>query len=280
MSWWNKIIGGAIGYAIGGPIGGLIAFMLADKVASNFNLGYKGEGDQTPGDVERIQTCYFTAAFAVLGHLSKVDGVVSKEEIQLAERAMAQMQLNDEQRAAAVRLFNEGKSADFDVDGVLRQLRQVCARRSNLLRSFLELQCVAAWADGHVAREEEQLLQRMFEILGFDRSEYQRIMAMASAAHASGSYSQGGEHDSNAGSGRRQAAGDVMDVSRAYAVLGLNAYASDAKLKAAYRRLMSQHHPDKLIARGMPPEMAGVATARTQEIRAAWDAVKQARGIR
>jgi len=54
--------------------------------------------------------------------------------------------------------------------------------------------------------------------------------------------------------------------------------ASDAEVKKAYRRLMSQNHPDKLVARGLPEEMMKVATEKTQEIKAAYEQVKAARG--
>ena len=62
-----------------------------------------------------------------------------------------------------------------------------------------------------------------------------------------------------------------------YALLELNASATDADLKRAYRRLMSRHHPDKLIARGLPEEMVKVATEQTQAIKAAYERIKAAR---
>jgi DnaJ like chaperone protein len=61
-------------------------------------------------------------------------------------------------------------------------------------------------------------------------------------------------------------------------VLGVAAGATDAEVKTAYRRLMNQHHPDKLVAKGLPEEMVALATEKTQEIKAAYDTVKAARG--
>jgi DnaJ like chaperone protein len=66
----------------------------------------------------------------------------------------------------------------------------------------------------------------------------------------------------------------------AYEILGVNQNASDATVKKAYRRLMNQHHPDKLVAKGLPEEMMRLATEKTQEIKKAYDVIKQARESR
>jgi DnaJ like chaperone protein len=63
----------------------------------------------------------------------------------------------------------------------------------------------------------------------------------------------------------------------AYAVLGVDRTAGDAEVKKAYRRLMNQHHPDKLVARGLPEEMIDLATEKTQEIKAAYETVMESR---
>ena len=51
-------------------------------------------------------------------------------------------------------------------------------------------------------------------------------------------------------------------------------------MKKAYRKQMSQHHPDKLAAKGLPPEMMNMAKEKAQEIQQAWELIKQARGLR
>ena len=65
-----------------------------------------------------------------------------------------------------------------------------------------------------------------------------------------------------------------------YEVLGVNKDASDEDIKKAYRRLMNQHHPDKLVARGLPASMIGVAEQKTFEVRAAYDKLKARRGFK
>ena len=53
--------------------------------------------------------------------------------------------------------------------------------------------------------------------------------------------------------------------------------ASDADVKKAYRRLMNQHHPDKLVSKGLPEEMMKLANEKTQQIKEAYERIKKSR---
>ncbi len=56
--------------------------------------------------------------------------------------------------------------------------------------------------------------------------------------------------------------------------------ATNAEVKRSYRRLMSQNHPDKLVARGLPESMLEVAKQKTQAIQAAFERIRESRGMR
>ena len=77
----------------------------------------------------------------------------------------------------------------------------------------------------------------------------------------------------------RQQAGGRISLGDAYSVLNVDENASDAEVKKSYRRLMAQHHPDKLVAKGLPEEMMKIATQRTQEIRQAYERIKKHRNL-
>ena len=72
----------------------------------------------------------------------------------------------------------------------------------------------------------------------------------------------------------------VTNLAQAFAALGLKESASNAEIKKAYRRLVAQSHPDRLESRGLPAEMMDKARNRVREINAAYDRLKQARGIK
>ena len=261
MSWWGKVIGGAFGFMFGGALGAVLGAAFGHQ----FDKGVKRVGDEhsAPGDTERVQLAFFTATFSVMGHMAKADGQVTRDEIALAEGVMARMDLAPQMRQAARRLFNEGKRSDFPLDDVLDQFRREAHRRRNLLRMFLEIQLQAALADGNLHTAERRVLERICDHLGLARAELDALEAMFRA----------GNHHQQTRPTQRPILAD------AYAILGVEKKATDAEVKRAYRRLLSQHHPDKLVAKGLPEEMMKMATEKTHEIRQAYEAVREARGF-
>lgn len=269
MSWWGKLIGGAFGFMLGGPLGALLGAALGHNLDKGL-AGLDQDEGLEPGDRERVQTAFFTATFSVMGHVAKADGQVTRDEIALAEAVMAEMELSAELQQTAMRLFSEGKKQGFPLDEVLAQFRQECHRRQNLIQMFMEIQLQAAFADGELAPAEEQLLLHVCERLGVSRFTFRRLEQMIRAER----------HFGGAGTGRRTAREPAgMSLDDAYALLNVSAQADDAEVKKAYRRLLSQHHPDKLVSKGLPEEMMKMASRKTHEIRQAYVRVKQARGF-
>ena len=266
MTWWGKLVGGAFGFMLGGPLGALFGAAIGhqfDKGLDRAGLEFMGGA----GEQERVQAAFFTSLFSVMGALAKADGRVSEDEIAMARSVMAQMALDETQKRVAIDLFNAGKQPDFDLDAVVAQFRQESRRRTNLQRMFLEILLHAAWADGVLHPDELRLLRRVSDGLGFSSAVFERLEAMVRAQR---SFFGGGE----------QAGGAAPRADRlkeAYALLGVDESASDAEIKKAYRRLMNQHHPDKLVAKGLPEEMIRMATEKTQEIKAAYELIRKAR---
>ena len=187
---------------------------------------------------------------------------------------MARMSLSADMRRTAIRLFEEGKAADFPLDQVLDQLAYEIGRRRNLARMFLEILLQAAYGDGQLATPEEQVLLRVCRRLGIPEIEFRMLQKMAEAHFRFEQHAGAGE----GGARRPQPQGPSLD--EAYGLLGLSSSATDAEVKKAYRRLMSQHHPDKLVAKGLPEEMMKVAAQKTHEIRQAYERIKEARDLR
>ena len=261
MSWLGKVVGGAFGFLLGGPLGAI----LGASVGHQFDEGLHGiqvDEQLSPGDQHRVQMAFFTATFSVMGHIAKADGRVTTAEINLAKRIMSELALNDEMRAAAINLFEQGKESNFPLYGVLDQFRRECHRRTHLIRMFLEIQIQAAYADGVLDQAEEAVLRKICTHLGISRFEYEGIKLQFQAQQRF------------YGQDQHKPAEMLGD---AYAVLGVPKSATDAEVKKAYRRLMSQHHPDKLVAKGLPEEMMTIAKEKTQKIRKAYEMVVDSR---
>lgn len=257
MSWWGKVLGSGFGFMIGGPLGAVMGATFGHQ----FDKGLDGIEHMDVGDPQRTQAAFFTATFSVMGYLAKADGQVSASEISMAKRVMSQMQLSPEQQKAAIDLFNEGKQDSFPVNDILDQFRRECPRRRNLLQMFLEILISTAFADGTLDAAEKQALDNIANRLGFDSAYLDQLINMVGAQQ---NYS-GAANTTTA------------SISYAYTMLGISSSATDADVKKAYRRLMNQHHPDKLVSKGLPEEMLKLATEKTQEIRAAYDQIKQSR---
>ena len=260
MSWWGKALGGAFGFMIGGPLGALMGIAFGHS----FDRGLGGIDKTDWGaDQERIQAAFFTATFSVMGYIAKADGRVTRDEIKLAEAVMDRLGLDAEMRSSARKLFTEGKAEDFPIDEVMVQFRRETHRRTTLIQMFLEIQLQAAYADGVMHPAEKEALVNICRHLGVDPSQLDRLEEMLRAGFGQ--------------SGYEPSAGKTS-LKDAYKLLGVDEGVSDAELKKTYRRLMSQHHPDKLVAKGLPEQMIRDATEKTQQIKAAYELIKKSRG--
>jgi len=266
LSWWGKLLGGTFGYLLAGPLGALIGAALGHNFDKGLGSNLRGRFE--PGAQERVQTAFFTALFSVMGHLAKADGRVSEDEIELARDIMRRMNLNDDMRQAAIRLFNEGKQPGFNLDEILSQFRQECHRRRNLMQMFIEILMHAGYADGALKDAERAVLEKVRQSLGFSTLEFRHIEALVRNAR----------HFGGGGFKSETPVSPQASLREAYEILGVEESASDSEVKKAYRRLMNQHHPDKLVAKGLPEEMIKLATEKTQEIKEAYELIKKARG--
>ena len=259
MSWWTSVLGGALGYMIGGPLGAMLGVAFAGNLSKGKSNFRGSASDYRPGDQQRVQAAFFSSVFSVMGYIAKVDGKVSKSEILLAQQVMQHMQLSEDMQKAAKELFNQGKQKDFNLDEVLEQFRTESHRRTHLVRMFLEIQIQATYADGVFDDKEYDALKYIAQKLRFPIHELERLIQQFSVASGKAS---------------------KLTVDDAYVILGADKSLTDKELKRAYRRLLAQHHPDKLVAKGLPDEMIKLANDKTQEIISAYELIKKHRGMR
>lgn len=253
------VIGGLLGLTFGGPFGLLFGGV----------LGYYIE--RTLRKVKAIapQQLFFRATFTVMGKIAKADGRVTESEIDFARAVMSQMRLNETARSTAIRYFSEGKEPDADLEKVLRPLAIMLKNRLPVKLMFLELQLQAAMADGEMSPAELKVIETICHHLAFTPVEMRAVVERIRAAQAFNQHAGDWDH----ASGRSH----TQLLAEAYGVLGVSDTASDAEVKKAWRKLMSQHHPDKLVSKGLPAEMLLLAKEKTQEIQSAYDRIRKSR---
>ncbi len=262
MSWWGKLIGGTFGFMLGGPLGAVLGAALGH----NFDEGLLPQPQSPYGrvdadNVDAIQSAFFTATFAVMGHMAKADGKVTREEIAIAESVMQQMQLSAAQKQLAMALFAQGKQDRFPLEQALQQLRSASHRSRHLLQMFMEILIATALADGHLHASEHKVLEQCANTLGFNEFEFRLLLQRQQAS-------------SHMHSGQPSTSSKLHDACR---VLGVSNDASMEEVKKAYRRLLNQHHPDKLVAKGLPQEMMEMAGRKTMEIKEAYELIRKSK---
>ncbi len=243
-------LGGAAGFVAGGVLGFVVGHLARNALLRRLQL---------------VQVQFLDTTFAVMGALCKADGVVTRDEIQVVEQIFARLRLSPEQKEAAKSAFNRGKAPDFDLDIAVGSFARSVPRGSILFQLFLQLQLMAVAADGQVHPAEHAMLVRVARGLGLSEFSVAQLEALLRAAAA--------------GPVGASSIPPKQRLDDAYAVLGVTPDTSAAEVKRAYRKLISENHPDKLAAKGLPEGMRELAEERAREINAAYDLVKHARNF-
>lgn len=251
------IIGALLGAFVGGPIGALIGGALGYFAGNALRYSIVG-------GLQVAQTELVDSTFSVMGALCKADGVVARDEIKAVEQMFRMLNLEGEARNQAKAAFARGKQPDFDLDAAVDRFRQLSRGRAPLIQLFLQLQVMAVAADGVIHAAEHNMLIRVARRLGLSEHDVAQFEALL-----------------RAGTGGPSAAGSAQMQDRladAYEALAVTPESTPAEVKRAYRKLISQNHPDKLASRGLPESMRAVAEERSREINSAYDLIKEARG--
>lgn len=254
MSIWGKLIGGGVGFAVGGPIGALLGALgghLVDKVRRAQQLENATDKDpQDPRDAMGLKSATFTLGIIVLGaKMAKADGHVTRDEIDTFRRVF---RIPPNEAAAVARLFDRARRDASGFEPYARQLARLFQDQPGILGEILWCLAEIARADGGVSPGEETYLRQVAQIFGFgDDAAFTRVTGL-----------RGGG-----------ASADPYDT------LGLSADADIAAIKAAYRQLALEHHPDRLMAQGLPEEFIETANRKLAEINAAYDTIKKQLGF-
>jgi DnaJ like chaperone protein len=274
MAWKGKFFGALIGFLItrnvwGAVMGAVIGHMFDESAGFGYaNSAYAtaaAQADAAGAPAASVSEVFFRTTFELMGHVAKSDGRVSEAEIGAARRLMAELRLGPAEINAAIACFRAGKSSGFDAEASVEQLRAACAMRHDLLRAFMELQLRAALAGNGMSFPARTILTRVAERLGMSGLEFAHMEAALRARQ------QGSPR------GRQPS---EKPLAGCYAELEVGSDVSDQEVTKAYRRQMSRHHPDKLVANGLPESMAQVAKEKTQRIQEAYEVIRAARGMR
>ena len=255
-----KFIGVIAGYYLFGFFGALLGLFLGSVIDRVRALG---EGALNPLQNALRQTVFLETVFLAMGKLAKADGRVSEDEIAHVEQFMQKLGMTTAHRQQAIAWFKQGTAAEFEIEPACRKFMAVCGHTHNLKEMLLIYLIVMALADGHYHPEEEKLLIVIAGYLGYGPEAFKRLLDMV----LNQSHFAGGQVSTGAA------------LDDAYKALGVSRDSTDAEVKRAWRKLMSQYHPDKLMGQGLPDDMIKMATEQAKEIQLAYDLIRKERNL-
>ncbi|MDR7120045.1 co-chaperone DjlA [Rheinheimera soli] len=265
---WGKILGALFGMALLKIPGLFIGLLIGHWFDRSYGGVFASHGgfNGFSRDKSEAQGIFRYNTFAVMGHIAKSNGVVTKSHIQQATVFMDQLGLTAAQKQEAQAAFRHGKQADFPLLEQLAEFRSVYRTRPDVLLMFLEIQISTAYVDLYLSSAEQKILTQVASALGINATQFEQMLSRYEAEARFAKNSSNGPGDA----GRR--------LTDAYKILGISADSSEVQLKKAYKKLMAQHHPDKLMSQGLPPELMDVAKQKTQDIQAAYELIRKQRG--
>jgi DnaJ like chaperone protein len=259
MGYWGKIIGGAAGFMMGGPMGAVFGAALghaADNGAMP-RIGMMPQALLSPARIAamlgRKDQVFAICVVVLSAKLAKCDGPVRRAEVDAFKR---QFRIPPQAMHDVGRLFDQSRDSSEGFEAYAVQLGESFADNRLMLEDVLAALFALAQADGPVNEAEWRFLSRVHSAFGLDQAAWDRARGA-----------------------KPRTPGGRADEPDPYTVLGVPRAADAAQLRAAWKRLMRENHPDSLAARGVPPEFIARASDKVARINAAWDRIKRERGL-
>lgn len=252
MGWLGKMVGGTIGFALGGPIGAVAgaAFGHTFDKKETIYLSEHQSHERLTTD-EESQLTFFVAAFSMLAKIAKADGAVSDREIASIEEFMTRdLNLNTETRHSAINIFRQALNSNDRFDAFAVQFYTAFRNQPRIIELMMDILLRVSAADGTISDREEVLLMTASRTFNLSDADYGRLKSRY-----------------------------VKEVNRFYSVLNCTETATNEEIKKQYRKMVSEYHPDKIEAKGLPEEFVQFANDKFREIQEAYDAIKKERGI-
>jgi len=253
--WWpSTVIGAGAGFAVASIPGALLGALLGQAMDRRLRLrGWEDVRERLGGrpalrDEELL--------FVLLGRLAKSDGRVADGHIQQARQEMARLDMAEPARLRAIAAFNRGKSGKDRLGRYLHRIKQQPHAAEGTLRACWRM----VWADGKAGRQELDLVLAWGQQLGLSRRQAQALSL---------------EYEPR----KTTAEGTTLTYAAALRLLGVEADTAGDKVKQAYRRLLSRHHPDKLVGNGASEAQVREATEKTRELHQAYALIRKRRGL-
>jgi DnaJ like chaperone protein len=244
MSIWGKIIGGTTGFALGGPLGAIIGMM----IGGSFDRSARKFSSSNQISQQQKKNVFALCIIVLSAKIAKADGQVTKEEIYTFKE---KFNIQAEEMSEVSKIFNEAKKSSFGFKNIADQVGNLFSDNKVLLEQLLNNLFYIAEADGLTSITEVEVLRSISQSFHFNETDFQRIF-----------HSRLNNKESDP-----------------YKILGVTREDSDNNIRKKWIELSKEHHPDYLIAKGMPKEFIKEANKELSSINLAYDKIKELRGF-
>ena len=244
MSIWGKIIGGTAGFALGGPIGAILGVMLG----GSFDKTSKPFVNTSKISQQQKQKVFALSIIILSAKIAKADGQVTKDEIYAFKD---KFNIPENEMTEVGKIFNEAKKNKDGYELIANQVGLLFSDNKLLLEELLNNLFYIAESDGNTSVHEIEVLKSISNSFGLSKKDFQRIF------HARLNNKE----------------------SDPYKVLSVNREEDDSNIRKRWLQLNKEHHPDNLIAKGLPKEFIDQANDELSSINLAYDKIKKQRGI-
>jgi DnaJ like chaperone protein len=260
MGYWGKIIGGTAGFLVGGPYGAVIGAALghaadsgsADSIRRPFMQGTPHNPARVAGMFGRREEVFAATVTVLAAKLSKCDGPVTRLEIDAFKR---NFRIPPASARGIGRMFDQARDSTDSFEPYATQLAEAFADNRGVLEQVLASLFNIARADGPLNMREQEFLRGVHRGLLLDQVSWDRAF------------------------GEKPRTPIQDDGEDPYQTLGVSRATSGEELRATWKRLMRENHPDSLASRGVPADFIARASDRVARINAAWDRIKRERGL-
>ena len=244
MSIWGKIIGGTTGFALGGPLGAIIGII----IGGSFDRSARKFSSSNQISQQQKKNIFALCIIVLSAKIAKADGQVTKEEIYTFKE---KFNIQAEEMSEVSKIFNEAKKSSFGFKNIADQVGNLFSDNKVLLEQLLNNLFYIAEADGLTSINEVEVLRSISQSFHFNETDFQRIF-----------HSRLNNKESDP-----------------YKILGVTREDSDNNIRKKWIELSKEHHPDYLIAKGMPKEFIKEANKELSSINLAYDKIKELRGF-
>lgn len=265
----GKLTGGLLGLIAGGPFGAALGFIIGHVYDNRRDLGWNPLSnlvDSTSDFSGNVKQANFTIGVIVLGaKMAKADGRVTRAEIEAFKRVF---QVSPAQEDKVGILFNRARTSAAGFEPYAFQLASSFKETPKVLEEILGgLFIIGAADNAGLSPAEIRFLKRVAVIFGFSSQDFARVAVRSGVSLSSDGKTDAPKAPRN-------------ETEESYEILGLRSDASAEVIKAAYRALIREHHPDLLMAQGMAPEFMATANEKMKRINVAYDVICKIKGIK